>query len=227
MLETSPFQKIREKVNHKLCENDSFNGITKVLGQQQKRRVIPVDQQIPLSFFKKKNRSSVRVNGKSKIAGASCTAPELFLAPKDHSDLDLSIGKRLKGALWKWLAQGSTGPVGWHGTGSGSLEILDTFPTKQRFVVEECWLPNLTRSPNLAPNLQNETWDKNGINDEKALFLFGASLKNKSVWDDAHGIYHLDRPTVDHDALVKVQRPSNPSLRISRQIAPFELTLQW
>lgn len=54
MLETSPFQKIREKVNHKLCENDSFNGITKVLGQQQKRRVIPVDQQIPLSFFKKK-----------------------------------------------------------------------------------------------------------------------------------------------------------------------------
>ena len=38
-------------------------------------------------------------------------SPELFLAPKDHSDLDLSTGKRSKGALWKLLAQGSTGPA--------------------------------------------------------------------------------------------------------------------
>ena len=98
------------------------------------------------------------------------------------------------------------------------------FPTKQqscRGMFFQIW-----QGHHEAPNLQNETWDKNGKNDEKALFLFGASLKNKSVWDDAfHGIYHLDRPTVDHDTLVKVQRPSNPSLRISRQIAPFEFDI--
>lgn len=155
MLETSTVQKICEKVNHKLCENDSFNGITKVLGQQQKRRVIPVDQQISLSFLKKKT-VQVFVQWVPQIAGAR-TAPELFLAPKDHSDLDLSIGKRSKGALWKLLAQGSTGPHSQNGTTGIPGNHL---PYQTAFCCRG--LNKFDKVTHEAPNLQNETWDKNG-----------------------------------------------------------------
>ena len=96
-----------------------------------------------------------------QIAGQAAAAPELFLAPKDHSDLDLSIGKRSKGALWKSLAQGSTGPVprdGWHNRGIPGNHL----PYQTAFCCRGMLASKFDKVTHEAPNYKMKLGTKTG-----------------------------------------------------------------